>query len=154
MIKLPVHITRQPYEREHPALKSFYRRLLEEAADDIYHSGEWRLFDCYAACDGCMGDYNLVTYGWRLGDDMRLVVLNMSNEWSQAAIDLSTWSHDLRGQDWVLLDTLHRSYIDENGDEMAENGLFVDVEPHQAMIFHFEPLKLRKQRKRQRAAKV
>ncbi len=153
-IKLPVHITRQPYEKEHPALKAFYKRLLEEASDDIYHQGEWRMFDCYAACDGCVGDYNLMTYGWRQGDDMRLIVLNMSNEWSQGAIDLGAWADTLRGQDWVLLDSLHRTYIDENGDEIAHNGLFVDVEPHQAMIFHFEPLKLRKNRFRQRIAKA
>ncbi|MEO1289197.1 MAG: hypothetical protein AAFV93_15645, partial [Chloroflexota bacterium] len=64
------------------------------------------------------------------------------------------WADVLRGQDWVLLDSLHRTYIDENGDEIANNGLFVDVEPHQAMIFHFEPLKLRKNRQRKRIAKA
>ena len=154
IIKLPVHITRQPNEREYPALKTYYKRLLDEVSDDIYHHGQWQLFDCYAACDGCMGDYNLLTYGWRQGDDMRLVVLNMSNEWSQGAIDLSPWANDLRGQDWVLLDTLHRTYIEENGDDVANLGLFVDVEPHQAMILHFEPLKLRKQRTRRRSARV
>lgn len=154
VIKLPVHITRQPNEREYPALKTYYKRLLEEVSDDIYHHGHWQMFDCYAACDGCMGDYNLVTYGWRQGDDMRLIVLNMSDEWSQGAIDLSPWGNDLCGQDWVLLDTLHRTYIEENGDDVAQLGLFVDVEPHQAMILHFEPLKLRKQRKRQRSAKI
>ncbi|MGB7339187.1 MAG: alpha-amylase family glycosyl hydrolase [Phototrophicaceae bacterium] len=153
-VKLPVHINRQPYERPHLALKDFYKRLLEEASDNIYHIGEWRLFNCYAACDGCMGDYNLLSYGWRNGDDMRLIVLNFSNEWSQGAIDLGAWADDLRGQDWVLLDTMHRTYIDENGDEMAQNGLFVDLEPHQAMIFHFEPLKLRKKRLGRRAAKA
>lgn len=153
-VKLPVHITRQPYEQTYPALHDYYTRLLAEARDDIYHNGEWRMFNCYAACDGCMGDYNLVTYGWKDGDDMRLVVLNMSDEWSQAAIDLGAWANDLRGQDWVLLDTLHRTYIDENGDEIADNGLFVDVQPYQAMIFHFEPLKRRKKRSRQRVAKI
>jgi len=153
-VKLPVHITRQPYEREYPALRDYYKRLLEEARDDIYHNGEWRMFQSYAACDGCIGDYNLVTYGWKQDNDMRLVVLNMSDEWSQAAIDLGAWANDLRGQDWVLLDTLHRTYIDENGDEIAQNGLFVDVEPYQAMIFHFEPLKLRKKRSRQRVARA
>lgn len=152
--KLPVHITRQPDEQTYPALESFYKRLLEEASDDIYHTGEWRMFNCYAACEGCIGDYNLVTYGWRMGDEMRLIVLNLSDEWSQGAIDLSAWADEIRGQDWVLLDSLHRTYIDENGDEIANNGLFVDVEPNQAMIFHFEPLKLRKKRQRQRIAKA
>lgn len=154
VVKLPVHIKRQPHEREYPALADYYRRLLAEASDDIYRYGEWRMFDCYAACDGCMGDYNLLTYGWRQGDEFRLIVLNLSGEWSQGAIDLSAWANDLRGQDWVLLDTLHRTYIDENGDDIAHNGLFVDVEPHQAMIFHFEPLKRRKKRTRQRVAKA
>lgn len=153
-VKLPVHINRQPDEQTYPALDQFYRRLLKESRDAIYSEGDWYLFDCYAACDGCMGDYNLVTYGWRQGDDMRLIVLNISGEWSQGAIDLGAWADELAGQDWVLLDVMHRTYIDENGDEIVNNGLFVDVEPHQAMIFHFEPLKLRKDRRRKRVAKA
>jgi hypothetical protein len=91
-----------------------------------------------------------VAYGWRLGDEMRLIVLNMSGEWSQGTIDMGNWANDLRGQDWVLLDVMHRSYIDENGDEIAQNGLFIDIEPHEAMIFQFEPLARRKARGRQR----
>ncbi|MGJ3239504.1 MAG: alpha-amylase family glycosyl hydrolase [Anaerolineae bacterium] len=153
-IKLPVHIKRQPKEQQYPALVSYYKRLLNEVRDPIYHQGDWLMFECYAACDGCMGDYNLLTYGWRFGDEMRLVVLNLSDEWSQGAVDLSAWADDLRGQDWVLLDTLHRTYIDENGDEIVHNGLFVDLEPYQAMIFRFEPLKLRKERSRQRVARA
>jgi hypothetical protein len=152
IIKLPVHIAREPYERSYPALKDYYRRLLEETSDEIYHQGEWRLFDVYSACDGCMGDENLVAYGWRMNDEMRLIVLNISGEWSQGSIDMGSWAHDLRGQDWILLDIMHRSYIDENGDDIAERGLFIDVEPHEAMIFQFEPLARRKPRGRQRVA--
>lgn len=151
-VKLPVHITRQPYEREYPALKQFYKRLLDEASDPIYREGEWRLFNCHSACDGCGGENNLLTYGWRQGDEMRLIVLNLSDEWSQGAIDLGAWADRLRGHDWVLLDTVHRTYIDEDGDNVAELGLYVDMESHQSAIYHFEPLKIRKDRSRERSA--
>lgn len=151
-VKLPVHITRQPYERDFPALKQFYKRLFDEANDEIYRHGEWQLFDCHSACEGCRGENNLLTYGWRKGDDMRLIVLNMSDKWSQGAINLGIWADIIRGHDWVLLDTVHRTYIDENGDSIADLGLYVDMEPHQAVIYHFEPLKVRKDRKRERIA--
>jgi hypothetical protein len=151
-MKLPVHLSRQSYEREYPALKQFYKRLLDEVNDDMYRYGEWRMFDCYSACEGCRGENNLLTYGWRYDDEMRLIVLNLSGEWSQGAIDLGAWADRIRDHDWVLLDTLHRSYIDENGDSVAELGLYVDMEPHQAHIYHFEPLKIRKDRSRERTA--
>jgi hypothetical protein len=74
-IKLPVQITRQPDEEEYPPLKDFYLKLLEETRSDIYATGEWTLFQCYAACDGCEGAGNIIAQGWRKGDEYRLIVL-------------------------------------------------------------------------------
>jgi hypothetical protein len=145
-IKLPVHITRQPAEREYPQLKQFYLRLMYEIEDEIYRQGQWQLFRCYAACDGCEGDYNIMAYGWRYEDDIRLVVLNLSGEWSQAAIDLSPWADLLAGTDWRLLDVLHRTYVEEPGEIMNRDGLRVDMEPFQAAIYQFAPMKRRVRR--------
>jgi len=150
IIKLPVQITRQPNEREHPALKEFYLRLLQEADDDIYRDGQWELFPCYPACDGCDGSHNIMAYGWRMEDELRLIVLNLSGEWSQAFVEMTVWSDVLPRFEWKLLDVLHRTYTEENGEDIA-NGLHVDMEPHQAMIYQFLPVKKRR-RKRKKAA--
>lgn len=143
-IKLPVQITRQPYERAYPALKDFYLNLLEEASDDIYRYGEWRLFPISAACEGCQGAENLIAYGWRQGDDIRLIVLNFSEHWSQAIVDITAWGDILHEQDWVLLDVMHRRYNEEQGETLAQTGFTVDLAAHQAMIYHFRPRAKRK----------
>jgi len=145
-VKLPVQINRQPYERKYPALERFYMRLLREVDNDVYREGNWQLFRCYAACEGCEGDYNLITYGWHLEEDYRLIVLNLSDEWSQALVDLSSWGDYLAGCDWRLLDILHQSFSEEDGDALAEQGLMVDLNAYQALIYHLMPMKKRKRK--------
>lgn len=149
-VKLPVQINRQPDENEYIALKEFYLRLLNEAQDDVYHSGDWQLFPCDAACDGCEGDYNIVAYGWQHNDDYRLIVINLSDEWSQASVGLDTWSDYLEQNDWRLLDVLHRTYREDSREDMLDDGLRVDLEPSQAVIYHFTPMKKRNVRRRRR----
>jgi hypothetical protein len=152
LAKLPVQINRQPDENLHAALKAFYIRLLHETQDDVYQFGEWRMFRCYAACDGCEGDYNIVAYGWQHNDEHRLVVINLSDEWSQASIDLAPWHDYLDQSDWRLLDVLHRTYREEDRDDITDDGLRVDLEPSQAVIYHLTPMKKRKARRRRRRA--
>lgn len=151
-VKLPVQITRQPYESENPALRRFYLRLLKEVSHDIYHEGTWHLLRCYASCDGCSGAHNLVTYAWHRDDDLRIVVLNFSDEWSQGLVDLSPWAEWLGRYDWRLLDVLHRTYEERDSEELLQDGLYVDVEPHQAMIYHLVSVQKRTRRRKQAAA--
>jgi hypothetical protein len=143
-VKLPVHISRQPNEEPLTPLFEFYMNLLAETRDDIYRTGQWSLFRCYAACEGCEGAGNIIAYGWRKGGDFRLVVLNMTEHWSQALIDLGQWLPDLRDKSWLLYDALHNYYIEEDGAKMAESGgLRVDVEGASAHIYRFLAVKPR-----------
>jgi glycosidase len=143
-VKLPVHIARQPYEEELTPLYEFYMNLLVETRDDIYRTGQWSLFRCYAACDGCEGAGNIVAYGWRKGNDFRLVVLNLADQWSQALIGMNGWLEDLKGKSWLLYNALHNYYLEEEGDKMAEaGGLRVDVEGNSAHIYRFLAVKPR-----------
>lgn len=150
IIKLPVQINRQPDERLHSSLREFYLRLQQEASDTIYREGEWYLFRAYAACEGCTGNYNLVTYGWRLDDEYRVIVLNMSGEWSQAAIDLSAWDDALDANDWVLQDALHGTYREVEGQALMTNGLLVDMDAYQAVVYHMRPMEKKRRRRKQR----
>jgi hypothetical protein len=140
IIKLPVHITRQPYEFEYHHLKNFYMRLLREAGDDIYQYGEWTLFNTYKGCDGCIGAYNLIAYGWRHEGDLRLIILNFSGQWSQGMIDLHHWGENLSHSTWRLTDVLHQTYRVAEGVDIVDNGLMADMNPYEAVIYHFTPL--------------
>ncbi len=143
-VKLPVHIVRQPHEEEFTPLYDFYMNLLAETRDDIYRTGQWSLFRCYAACNGCEGAGNIVAYGWRKNNDFRLVVVNMVDEWSQALIGLNGWLDELKDKSWLLYDALHNYYIEEEGSNLAESGgLYVDVEGSSAHIYRFLAVKPR-----------
>jgi hypothetical protein len=145
IIKLPVHISRQTYEREYTHLHRFYMRLLQEASHDIYQHGEWKLFNTWSACEGCIGEYNFIAYGWRHNGDMRLIVLNFSGQWSQARVDLWHWGDSLREHNWRMTNVIHStpSYQDIDGTAAVEDGLIIDMESYQAMIYHFTPIKER-----------
>lgn len=139
LIKLPVQINRQPHEREYPALKDFYMRLLAEVSDDIYQHGTWMTCESLS-CDGCQHEFNILAYVWQTKTDCRLIVLNLSDHWAQSRIDLSNVMMPLKGKKWRMLDVLDLTFIDEAGNTLAEAGLTVDLDAHHARIYHFTPL--------------
>ena len=149
-VKLPVQIGRQPNEKLHKGLKTFYQRLLHETDHEIYRNGEWTLFTRYPACDGCEGHENIIAYGWRLGEEFRLVVINLRDTWSQAAIDLSVWANRLRRRNFQMQDVLHGTYSKYNASDLRDNGLRVDLDPYNVHIFKFNlessPVRSRKSR--------
>jgi hypothetical protein len=136
-VKLPVQIGRQPYEPAIPELEAFYRRLLQEVRSPIYQTGEWRLFDPAPAKENGTHE-NLLAYGWRGGEaDYRLIVVNLTDEQSQAHIDLDVWP-GIASHDWNLHDVLNGQTYQRQGEHMDDLGLYVDLPPNQFHIFRFE----------------
>lgn len=138
-IKLPVQIKRQPNEREYPALKQFYLRLLEEADSSIYEHGEWSMFGREMAIGEFDGHQNVIAYGWRYKNDYRLIILNMSGRWSQAVVNVRPWKDLFGAHDWEAYDVLHDSYVTFSGPEMVEEGLLVDLDAYQSHIYRLKP---------------
>ncbi|MCU0513199.1 MAG: alpha-amylase family glycosyl hydrolase [Anaerolineae bacterium] len=139
--RLPVQITRQPYETEHTALREFYQKLLAETADGLYRTGTWSLLRCYLGDAGHEGAGNLIAFGWHNAEQCRLVVMNTSEQWSQGWIDLSAWADRLKGKTWLLYDVMHNQYSEEIGDHLVAEGLRVDMEAYQSSIYHFLAVK-------------
>ena len=78
---------------------------------------------------------NLVAWCWRLGDDRRLIVVNLSEESSQGLIRVP-WD-DLADRSWRLADLLTQSVYERNGMEMQDAGLYVDLGPWRAHFLAF-----------------
>ena len=135
-IKLPVQINRAAGEPARPLLTRFYRRLLCEAAKPVYHDGSWRMLEPgpIQAADFTHG--NLIAYSWRAADDGRIVVVNLTAEWSRAAIGLADWEH-LAGGPYLLFDALNESYSHHSGDALLQAGLQLEVAPFGAHLFRF-----------------
>ncbi len=138
-VKLPMQIKRQPNEPLNHALSTFYYRLLAETHASVYRHGTWQMLDLSPLHEGVNTHNNLLAYSWRSGDDLRLVVVNVTPNWSQAVIQPGDWPA-MTGGIWSLYDVLRGAYHIYDGDKLVTEGLTVEMEPFQSCIFRFERL--------------
>jgi hypothetical protein len=100
--RLPVQLGTLPYEPVDPDLFEFYRRLLAIVDAPVFHDGEWRLCEI-DSCDDTSRD--LVAWQWTLGDDERVVVVNLGNGVAQGLVRCATdrsQSHTLVFEDLLI----------------------------------------------------
>jgi hypothetical protein len=123
--KVPVQLARRPAEPVNGNLLGFYERLLAAVATPAIREGIWTLCERSGWPDNqsCM---NLVAWCWRKGDARCVVVVNLSDNRSQARVRVP-WD-ELRGRDWRLSDLLSGRVYARRGDEMRDPGLYVDLE--------------------------
>lgn len=130
-VKLPVFLARRRPETPDNELALFYRSLLTALHADLFHEGEWHL--CERSGWPNNGSFHdIVAWTWRYRDHRTLIVVNLSAHRAQAMVHLP-WD-DLRGQTWRLVETLAWECYVRDGDDLANAGLFVDLD---AWGFHF-----------------
>lgn len=130
-IKTPVFFARRAPETKNYVLDSFYRTLLKEIDAPLFHDGAWTMCECTGWSDNASYQ-NILAWTWRQGDARALVVVNYSEHRAQAMVHM-TWS-DLRERVWRLSDSLNGDVFIRDGNQMADTGLFVDLD---AWRFHF-----------------
>jgi len=122
----PVFLSRRPAELPDTALAGWYRRLLATVASRRVRSGSWRLLEAagWPDNDSCR---NLLAWSWDGGDGAapHVVVVNLSGLPSQGRIPLGL--PGLAGRGWQLTDLLDDRGFERDGDELAANGLYVDL---------------------------
>jgi hypothetical protein len=138
-IKLPVQLGRRPNEPVNREIEAFYQLLLREASHPIYGAGDWQGREALPAWDLNASHRNLIAYTWRGefedGDERRLIVVNYSDHSSQGRVMLPDF--DLKGRTWHLTDVMHLTHYERDGDNIANNGLYIDLLPWQSHIFSF-----------------
>jgi hypothetical protein len=134
-VKLPVQLGRAPYEPPNEDLKRFYLTLLHETRAEIYQTGEWWLFQVTPAKENGTPD-NLIAYGWRLGEERRLIVVNLTNTPSQGHVELKPGWPEVGKSNWTLHDVLNGDRYVRKSDWLENVGLYVDLPPMSAHIFH------------------
>jgi glycosidase len=130
-IKLPVQLGRRPQEAVDEDLQAFYRGLVKVIRGPAFKEGEWSLCERSGWPDN-PSYVNLVAWCWRRGDEKYLVVINFSHTRCQGRIHLP-WA-DLKGRTSLLVDVMNGERYERDGDEMLDQGLYVDLE---AWKFHF-----------------
>jgi len=129
--RIPVFLDRGPDEPVDAELRAFYTRLLAAiAAADIHH-GAWQLCDCDGWPDNASHE-QLVAWTWTNDAGRHLVVVNLADAPAQARVRVP-WD-DLRGATWTLEERLGGERWDRDGDELAEQGLYVGMGPWEAYL--------------------
>jgi glycosidase len=130
-VKLPVQLGRQPQEEADEDLQAFYRGLVKVIRGPAFKNGEWSLCERSGWPEN-PGYVHLVAWCWRQGEEKYLVVINLSHTKCQGRI-LLPWI-DLKGRMCLLVDVMSGERYERDGDEMVDQGLYVDLE---AWRFHF-----------------
>jgi hypothetical protein len=82
----------------------------------------------------------ILAHSWRDGESLRLIVVNITWRWAQGSIPLEHWSDILNHNDYRLYNVLSTAAYYRDGRDLAENGLYVELEPFEARILDFIPL--------------
>jgi len=125
-VKLPVFLTRRPDEVVDSGLKAFYVRLMEVMNIPTIRDGRWKLCGLSGWPEN-MSWMNMAAWCWQKGPEVCLIVVNLSDARSQARIHLT--GVNLAGMTVKMTDMMSHETYERPGNEMAEIGLFVDLEP-------------------------
>lgn len=130
-VRPPVFLARRPDEPIDSELQAFYYQLLAAIKETRLREGAWQLCERTGWPDN--NSYmNLVAWCWNQSESHYLIVVNLSEDQSQARIHLP-WDN-LAGRTWQLTDVLNGNVFQRDGDEMHLSGLYVDLP---AWRFHF-----------------
>jgi glycosidase len=134
-IRLPVQLGRQPEETADEDLHGFYRVLGNAVRAPALKEGEWSLCERSGWPDN-PSYVHLVAWCWRHGEEKVLVVINYSHMRCQGRIHLP-WA-DLKGRTCLLVDVMNGDRYERDGDEMLDQGLYVDLGPWRFHLFQWE----------------
>ena len=136
-VKLPVQLRRRPHEDDQPAVEAFYRALLHEATQPIYHQGEWLLREVEPLSADNESSTNIIAYTWRDEDERRLVAINYSDAPAQGVVSLPEF--DLDGQKRTLREQLQGPSTVRPGCELSRRGVTLNLAPWQASVIALLP---------------
>jgi hypothetical protein len=121
-----VFLSRRPEERSDADLQHFYKTLLTSLRERDFKEGEWSLCERTGWPDN-QSFLNVVAWCCRKDDARHLIVVNLSDQQSQAQVRLP-WD-DVRGRSWSLTDAFTGQVYERDGTQMREAGLYVDLNP-------------------------
>jgi len=102
-----------------------------------FRDGQWALCNCSGWPDNTSFQ-RLGVWSWTKDDDRRLIVINLSDGAVQARV-LLPWD-EVRGKTWRLDDALSDASYERDGDEINNNGLYIDLAPWAGQILAFHAI--------------
>ncbi|HEX5734746.1 MAG TPA: TIR domain-containing protein [Blastocatellia bacterium] len=136
-LRLPVQLRRRTSESPDQHTEEFYRRLLNAICHPIFHNGDWKLLDPQRAWPGNESHTDIIAFIWILGEERRLVVVNLSPDKAQCYLPLTL--PELAGYTWHLNDRLTNAHYLRVGDELLTPGLYIDMPGYGYHLFELQP---------------
>jgi hypothetical protein len=138
-LKLPVQLVRRPEEPNEVEIASLYEQWLTKLPGTAVGQGRGVLLKPCAAWPDNPTARNFVVVQWQSrAPAFDLVVVNLAPHRSQCYAPL-TIQH-LTEHNWVMKELLSQEFYKRSGDDLQNQGLYLDLPGHGAQLFHFEPI--------------
>ena len=138
-LKIPVQLARRPEELRQAELANVYEQLLMTLPATAVGQGSGQLSKPRAAWPGNPTAQNFVIVQWqRQAAEFDLVAVNLAPHRSQCYAPLSL--DHLASHNWAMKDLLGEESYKRSGDDLQNQGLYLDLPAHGAQLFHFEPI--------------
>jgi hypothetical protein len=136
---VPVQLVRRPVEPAQPEIEGIYSQLLAAAQATAVGEGKAEIVRPRAAWPGNSSAGDVVVVQWQLREpEFDLVVVNLAPHRSQCYAPLSI--ANLSAHNWAMVDLLGDEKYKRDGDDLQHQGLYLDLPPHGAQLFHFQPV--------------
>jgi hypothetical protein len=138
-LKLPVQLARRAVESKQPEIERLYEHLLMTLPGTAVGQGRGELSKPRAAWPDNLTAQNLIIVQWqRQAPTFDLVAVNLAPHRSQCYAPLSL--EHLAAHNWAMKDLLGQEQYQRSGDDLQNQGLYLDLPAHGAQLFHFEPI--------------
>jgi hypothetical protein len=131
-IRVPIQLTRKPAEPVNNDIKNFYRMLLREIKEDIYHQGDWKLLEVFPAEDNHNTHHNIIAYEWTLQQRYKIIAVNLGNEescgWIRPILPLDKDAY-------TLIDRVSNKHYKRTVSAVNTKGLSIKLGPYKVHIF-------------------
>jgi hypothetical protein len=136
--RVPVQLLRRPREPVNAELGQMYQQLLQGLQGSGIGVGQGRLLRPRAAWPDNQTWRHFVTVQWQsAAEAFDLVVVNLVPHRGQCYVPLAI--PNLAGHHWSMRDVLGTERYLRVGADLERQGLYLDVGPYAAQVFHFQP---------------
>jgi hypothetical protein len=136
--KVPVQLARCAPEPVQADIQNLYQQLLGTLPGTAVGQGSVELLQPRAAWPDNSTARHFVVVQWqKSAPEFDLVVVNLAPHRSQCYAPLTV--QQLTAHNWAMRDLLGQEYYKRSGDDLQNQGLYLDLPAHGAQLFHFEP---------------
>ncbi len=131
--KLPIQMSREPQEDVDTETLEFYEKLYAYADQPLFHEGVWKILESRPAFEKSDSQSAILAWIWFTEHDWRLTAINYSPHSAQAKFRIPEFL--LRSDKIYLTDVLTNETYERYADELADDGLYIALNPWQSHLF-------------------